>query len=169
MLADSESVLKSMTDPTELIKLEGDDEVEGHADNVSKRRAGGDRDRSYRDPANKKSSIVNPKNFDWFLAGIDKERLDGMLRTGIKPDEMAHGEMKLEDFAMVRDGDARHDNLNDLPFGGLNQLGVDQAMGGASAFRELPGEEMDEALRNDYPQEPVMGDHSVFDNLDLFD
>ena len=45
-----------------------------------------------------------------------------------------------------------------MPFGGLNQLGVDEAMGDASAFRELPGEDVDEALRND-PQKPVVGDH----------
>ena len=56
LAADSESVLKSMTDPTELIKVEGE-EGAGNA-GVSKRRAGGGG--GGRAPAGAKSAIVNP-------------------------------------------------------------------------------------------------------------
>ena len=56
-----------MTDPTELIKVEGE-EGEGNAA-ATKRRAGGGG--GARAPAGARSAIVNPRNFDWFLAGID--------------------------------------------------------------------------------------------------
>ena len=83
-----------------------------------------------------------------------------MLKSGIKPNEISeHGlPMKLEEtFAMVRDGGAEQDDLNDasMAFGGLNHLGNEESpvLGGASAFRELPGDGMDHALvRDDFEQ-----------------
>ena len=152
LVSDSESVLKSMTDPTELIKVEGE-EGAGNA-GVSKRRAGGGGGRA---PAGAKSAIVNPRNFDWFLAGIDQDRLDGMLKAGLKPNEMSENglPMKLEEtFAMVRDAGAGQDGLNDasMAFDGLDHLGHDESpvMGGASAFRELPGDDDGAVIREDF-------------------
>ena len=80
-----------------------------------------------------------------------------MLRTGNKVAAMNdQSAVKLEEtFAMVRDGGVQQDDLNDvsMAFGGLNQLGNDEsAFGGVSALRELPGDEMDDALvREDVP------------------
>ena len=152
LVSDSESVLKSMTDPTELIKVEGE-EGAGNA-GVSKRRAGGGGGRA---PAGAKSAIVNPRNFDWFLAGIDQDRLDGMLKAGLKPNEMSENglPMKLEEtFAMVRDAGPGQDGLNDasMAFDGLDHLGHDESpvMGGASAFRELPGDDDGAVIREDF-------------------
>jgi len=151
---DSENLLKSMTDRTELIKVEGaEDAVAG----VSKKRsAGGAGGR--RGAAGAEAAKIDPRNFDWFLAGIDQDRLDGMLKAGLKPDEMGENgiPLKLEEtFAMVRDAGAAQDGINDasMVFDGLNALGHEESpvMGGASAFRELPGDANDDALvREDF-------------------
>ena len=152
LLDDSKSVLKSMTDPTEVIKVEGE-EGAGHAER-SKRRTG--RERGHQGATGRLP--VDPKNFDWFLAGIDQGRLDGILKSGADPGE--YEALKLEEpYAVVRDGGTQRDDLNDvsMAFGGLNHLGNDESglgagLGGASAFRELPGDEMDDALlREDLP------------------
>ena len=152
---DSENVLKSMTDPTELIKVEG---AEGAANaGVSKKRsAGGAGGR--RGGAGTEAAKIDPRNFDWFLAGIDQDRLDGMLKAGLKPDELSENgiPMKLEEtFAMVRDAGVGQDGVNDasMMFDGLNALAHEESpmMGGASAFREIPGDEHDHALvREDF-------------------
>ena len=120
LLDDSKSVLKSMTDPTEVIKVEGE-EGAGNAER-SKRRAG--RERGHHGASARLP--VDPKNFDWFLAGIDQSRLDGILKTGADPSEFDM--LKLEEpYAVVRDGGAQRDELNDISMalGGLNHLDDD--------------------------------------------
>ena len=143
-----------MTDPTDVIKLEGEGDEDKADQTVSKRRT------NPRAQPNNPAVKLNPKNFDWFLQGIDQERLEGMLKPSAIPNEQSA--VKLEEtFALVRDGDdAQQHDLNDvsMAFGGLNQLendgsGLGVAIGGVSAFRELPGDEMDDAFeRDDFAQ-----------------
>ena len=81
-----------------------------------------------------------------------------MLKAGLKPDELSENgiPMKLEEtFAMVRDAGAGQDGINDasMMFDGLNALAHEESpvIGGASAFREIPGDEHDDALvREDF-------------------
>ena len=67
---------------------------------------------------------LNPNNFDWFLSGIDQSRLEAILGTGSKADNLIGGGMggafKTEDtFLMVREGEV-NDPLDDFSMpGGL--------------------------------------------------
>ena len=59
---------------------------------------------------------MNPNNFDWFLAGIDQNRLQGILGDGsyVKDGLDATG-VKMEDtFLMVRDDAGGHAGAGNL-------------------------------------------------------
>ena len=80
-----------------------------------------------------------------------------MLKAGLKPNELSENgiPVKLEEtFAMVRDAGPGQGGINEASnFDGLNDLAHENSpvLGGASAFRELPGDENDGALvREDF-------------------
>lgn len=133
-----------MSDPLDVVNVEADgDAAVPNAPTNTKRKAPNANNARQRNPAGNTVQL-NPNNFDWFLAGIDQARLEGIL-GGSKGQEsvmMGNNMMKMEDtFLMVRDdGEAGADPLNDVGVGMKLFPDADEMMMDASAFRNIPDE-----------------------------
>lgn len=79
LIRDTENFLKEMTDPA-VVNIK--DELGGalvkdeHVGSKKPRQAGNAADRGYHRPAD--NFKLNPKSFDWFLEGIDKNKLEAL-------------------------------------------------------------------------------------------
>lgn len=175
LVRETEHTLKSMSNPIDVVKIEGEDaDAEPKA---TKRRAAANaaREGATRYQANAALQL-NPNNFDWFLSGIDQTRLQGILARGSKNPQAGvdfgmNNLFKTEDtFLMVRDpvvGAA--DPLNDLSFSlGGKPAGQGDAPMEGSAFRNLPDEAagFEGALR-DFEQPMFDADADMLHNENL--
>ena len=145
LVRDADNLKKNMSDPLDSINLDDKQGQRGQQINTKKKAPN---QNGPRYQVNNPALQLNPNNFDWFLSGIDQNRLEGILGATAKNcatefNENAHGSMKLEEtYLMVRDAGPGNldDPLNDIS-GGMNLLPeIDQMAEGPSAFREVPGE-----------------------------
>lgn len=101
LLKDSEAMLSQMRNPVaELIKVEdGDENKQSPEKSKVKRRT------ETRFAGKNEGFKINPKHFDWFMAGIDTDRLRKIMVEGIDREEEA--KVKLENsYVQVRDNPA---------------------------------------------------------------
>src|SRR6056300_1513198 len=111
---------------------------------------------------------LNPKNFDWFLSGIDRERIENILKdeqsflAGIPP------QVKLEEtFAMVRGQDGGHNDISNA-FQNLNLLDMqdpNMEAENSELRRMAPGDEsFEKALVRDAGLQGA-NDQTMFDHV----
>ena len=111
---------------------------------------------------------INPKNFDWLLAGIDADRLKKILIEDDLKDEDIEGKIKLENtFAMVRDDHDGELQGNNNPLSDFNNLNLGNDHVELSEMRQRPDNEgvFEQSILRDGGQL----DHSLIDNINLFD
>lgn len=112
LLKDSEAMLSQMKNPVaELIKVEDPDENKQSPEKSKAKRRTADT----RFAGKNEGFKINPKHFDWFMAGIDTEKLRKIMVEGVDREEEV--KVKLENsFVQVRDNPA-DDELQ-----GINQI-----------------------------------------------
>lgn len=124
LLKDSEAILQQMKNPiAELIKIEESPAKEKDGEKSKARKQSDGRFKQAAEAGFK----INPQHFDWFIAGIDQDRLKKILlmdieRDGLKDDEL-EAKIKLENtFAIVREEDGELQGINNplSDFNGLN-------------------------------------------------